>query len=142
MDKTSAAKAGIKLTEVIIVNIEEAKRLYDLGAVFIDVRGDEEWGLGHIKGAQHVNFRKNFVKLKNLSGVDKDTPLVFYCASIECEAGPYASAVSIEWGFENVFYFRSGYFSWMLKDHPINMDTGVSTFAGETIQIRKARIRE
>lgn len=127
-----------KLTEVVIVDLHQAKRLYDLGAVFIDVRNDEEWRLGHIKNARHVNFRKNFVKLKSLDGIDKETPLVFYCAMLECTSGPYASAVSIEWGFENVFYFQRGYFSWMLEDYPVDMNNEVTTFAGDTIQIRRA----
>ncbi|MGQ9425927.1 rhodanese-like domain-containing protein [Gilvimarinus sp. F26214L] len=127
-----------RLTEVVAVSLSQAKRLYDLGAVFIDVRSDEEWRLGHIKGAHHVNFRRNFARLKDLEGVDRKTALVFYCSSLECKTGPYASAVSKEWGFKNVFYFQAGYFAWMLEDYPIVINADVTTFAGDTIQIRRA----
>lgn len=136
--KTSANE-GKTLTEVVTVGLQQAKRLWDLGAVFIDVRDDDEWQLGHIKKARHVNFRKNFAKLKNLEGINSETPLIFYCAMPECKVGPYAAAVSIEWGFENVFYFPRGYFAWMLQDYPIEMNGRVTTFAGDTIQIRQAK---
>lgn len=122
---------------VIVIDIDQAKRLYDLGAVFIDVRDDEQWRIGHIKDARHVNFRKNFARLKTLDGIDKDTALVFYCSSAECEIGPYAAAVSMEWGFKNVLYFQDGYFAWMLEDYPIKMTSGLRTYTG-TIQIRRA----
>lgn len=120
------------------MSLQEAKRLWDLGAVFIDVRGDDEWNLGRIKNARHVDFRRNFTKLKTLEGVNAETPLVFYCSMPECKIGPYATAVSMEWGFENAFYFPRGYFAWMMQDYPIDMSPAVSTFAGDVIQIRKA----
>lgn len=126
------------LTSVMTVSLQEAKRLWDLGAVFIDVRSDEEWHLGRIKNARHVNFRKNFAKLKTLDGINSETPLVFYCAMPECKTGPYASAVSMEWGFKNVFYFPRGYFAWMMQDYPIDMESQLSPFKGEVVQIRKA----
>lgn len=132
------SQEGKNLTEVVTLGLGQAKRLYDLGAVFIDVREDDEWQLGHIKNARHVNFRRNFVELKSLEGVNQDTPLVFYCSMPECKVGPYAAAVSIEWGYTNVFYFPRGYFAWMLQDYPIELNSGVTTFAGDTIQIRKA----
>jgi len=109
-------------TRVITINLEQAKRLYDLGAVFIDVRSDEQWQLGHIKDARHVSFTRNFARLKNLEGIDRETPLVFYCGMPECKVGPYASAVSMEWGFENVFYFRQGYFAWLMQDYPVEIN--------------------
>lgn len=127
-------------TKVIVVNLDQAKRLYDLGAVFIDVRDDEQWELGRIKNARHVNFRKNFASLKTLKGIDKETPLVFYCSSAECEIGPYAAAVSMEWGYEKVLYFQAGYFAWMLEDYPIDMESRLSPYTG-TLQIRKAPAR-
>lgn len=124
-------------TRVIVVDLDQAKRLYDLGAVFIDVRSDEQWQLGRIKNAHHVNFRTNFSSLKTLEGITRQTPLVFYCASAECEIGPYAAAVSMEWGFEKVLYFEGGYFAWMLEDYPIDMKNPLSPYTG-TLQIRKA----
>lgn len=131
-------KKSKSFTEVVVINEQQAKRLHDLGAMFIDVRSEEEWRLGHIEDARNVNFRKNFAKLKDMDGIDQDTPLVFYCASRECKTGPYASAVSIEWGFENVFYFQRGYFAWMLKDYPISLNNQVTTVTSGTIQIRRA----
>jgi len=107
---------------VVTISTEQAKKLYDLGATFIDVRDEEEWRLGHIENAHHVEFDHNFSRLRELESVDEDTPLVIYCNSRNCETGIYASAVSLFWGFSNVFYYAEGYFSWILQDYPAVMN--------------------
>lgn len=103
------------------VSVFEAKRLYDSGAVFIDVRGDEEWGIGRIAGAIHLDFQRDFAKLYGANGITRETPLVIYCSSSNCLRSAYASAVSVYWGFKRVHYFRAGYFSWMLEDYPVDL---------------------
>lgn len=116
-----ADQSPVGISGARTVNVFEAKQLYDQGAVFIDVRGDEEWGIGHIKGAIHLDFQRDFAKLYGANGITRETPLVIYCNSSNCLRSAYASAVSVYWGFRNVFYFRNGYFSWMLEDFPVTM---------------------
>ncbi len=103
------------------INVFEAKSLYDQGAVFIDVRADEEWKIGHIDGAIHLDFQRDFSKLYGANGITRQTPLVIYCNSSNGLRSAYASAVSVYWGFRQVYYFRTGYFSWMLEDFPVTM---------------------
>ena len=116
-----ADQSPVGISGAHTVNVFEAKQLYDRGAVFIDVRGDEEWSIGHIKGAIHLDFQRDFAKLYGANGITRETPLVIYCNSSNCLRSAYASAVSVYWGFRNVFYFRNGYFSWMLEDFPVTM---------------------
>ena len=116
-----ADQSPVGISGARTVNVFEAKQLYDRGAVFIDVRGDEEWSIGHIKGAIHLDFQRDFAKLYGANGITRETPLVIYCNSSNCLRSAYASAVSVYWGFRNVFYFRNGYFSWMLEDYPVTM---------------------
>lgn len=104
------------------VSVFDAKSLYDKGAIFIDVRNREEWRLGHIEGAIHLDFQHDFSKLYS-AGVSKETPIVLYCSSSNCLRSAYASAVSVYWGFKNVFYFRGGFFAWMLEDFPVVLST-------------------
>ncbi|GAB3100970.1 rhodanese-like domain-containing protein [Aestuariicella hydrocarbonica] len=111
--------AGI--TGAVTVDVFQAKQLYDRGALFVDVRADEEWSIGHIAGAVHLDFQRDFAKLYAAEGVTRDTPLVLYCNSSNCLRSAYASAVSVYWGFKNVFYFRAGYFAWLLEDFPAVM---------------------
>jgi rhodanese-related sulfurtransferase len=116
-----ADQSPLAISGAHTINVFQAKHLYDKGAVFIDVRSDEEWEIGHIDGAIHLDFQRDFAKLYGANGITRDTPLVIYCNSSNCLRSAYASAVSVYWGFRNVFYFRSGYFSWMLEDFPVNM---------------------
>lgn len=115
-DQAPVAISGAKTVDVF-----QAKSLYDKGAVFIDVRNDTEWGIGHIDGAIHLDFQRDFSKLYGANGITRQTPLVIYCNSSNCLRSAYASAVTVYWGFREVYYFRSGYFSWMLEDFPVNM---------------------
>ncbi len=115
-DQAPVAISGAKTVDVF-----QAKRLYDKGAVFVDVRNDVEWGIGHIEGAIHLDFQKSFSQLYGANGITRQTPLVIYCNSSNCLRSAYASAVSVYWGFSEVYYFRSGYFSWMLEDFPVAM---------------------
>ncbi|TIC78689.1 rhodanese-like domain-containing protein [Nocardioides sp. GY 10127] len=41
-------------TAVRTVDVHEARRLADQGAVLLDVREDDEWAQAHIDGATHV----------------------------------------------------------------------------------------
>ncbi|WP_439135662.1 rhodanese-like domain-containing protein [Pseudomaricurvus sp.] len=100
------------------INVFKAKELYDRGAVFIDVRNNDEWTIGHIDGAIHLDFQKDFAKLYSSKLVNRDTPIVIYCNSSNCLRSAYAVAVSVHWGFSNVYYFREGYFAWILEDYP------------------------
>ena len=106
--------------QVVTVSVQQAKRLHDLGATFIDIRSLDEWRIGHIDNALHLDFYEDLNSLRENPEISKNTPLVFYCESSECMQAAYASAVSIFWGFDNVFYFQDGYFAWLLKDYPIH----------------------
>lgn len=119
----AAEQSGtIDLQRVVTIDVFQAKQLFDLGAVFIDVRNDNEWQLGHIRNAVHLDFKRDFASIRSMTGIDEQTPLVIYCNSSECLLSAYASAVSAFWGYRKVFYFRDGYFSWMLQDFPVVMN--------------------
>lgn len=64
-----------------IVPATEAKKLLkQRNVVVLDVRTPEEFGTGHLRGAQNLNFRDpNFPTL--LAGLDTAKTYVVYCAS-------------------------------------------------------------
>ncbi len=112
-------ESPLGITGATTINVFQAKYLYDQGAVFIDVRSDEEWQIGHIQDAIHLDFQRDFGFLYQASDIPRDTPLVIYCNSIDCLRSAYACSVSVIWGFSRVYYFRSGYFAWLLEDFPV-----------------------
>ena len=105
------------------VSLEEARTLYDSGAVFVDVRSERSWVAGHIEGAVNLDFNEDeFVILYVSEALDKSTPIVFYCDSSLVSSSATASFFAASWGYENVYYFRDGYFAWMASDYPVEFN--------------------
>ncbi len=105
----------------ITVGLVEARSLYNQGAVFIDVRSEQGWRMGHIRGAVHLDFNDEaFVLLYASDALNKETPLVFYCDSPLIPSSAMASFFAVSWGYKKVYYFRDGYYAWMASDHPID----------------------
>ncbi|MYM62545.1 rhodanese-like domain-containing protein [Pseudomaricurvus sp. HS19] len=123
----SADEAPLAVTGATTITVPQARYLYERGAVFVDVRSREDWQAGHIRGALHLDFRNDFDLLQSITSIKADTPLVLYCESRHCLRSAYASLVSVLWGYQHVYYFRDGYFAWMLQDYPMTFRTVAGT---------------
>ena len=117
MPWSQAGEAPLQVEGAITVNAMQARQLYELGVLFIDVRPEREWGWGHVHGALHLELEGRFAEL---SGSDwpRDMPLVLYCDSEVCPHSAEAVRRAVGWGFQQVYYFRTGYFAWQLLDFP------------------------
>lgn len=113
----AAGEAPLEVRGAMTVDLFQAAHLYEMGAVFVDVRSDQQWRWGHVEGAVHLAHDGAFA---DLSGGEwpRDLPLVIYCDSELCDTAHQAAAQAIDWGYRNVFYFREGYFAWQLADFP------------------------
>lgn len=116
-----ASEAPYLVSGAKTIDVGEAKYLYDGGALFLDVRSETEWDIGHVSGAVHLDLSSGFEALFSASADEKDTPIVIYSNSSESLRAAFASAVSVQWGFSNVFFFRDGYYSWVASDYPAYM---------------------
>ena len=120
---TSMAESPIKVVGATTVDLVAAKKLFDAGSVFIDVRDTRAWSYGHIEGAVHLDFNSDeFVILYVSDALDRETPIVFYCDSALGATGAMAAFFASSWGYKNVYYFREGYYSWMASDHPVEFN--------------------
>ena len=108
-------------TNYQVVDTQQAQYLYEQGALFIDVRNDTQWYIGHIKGAVHLDFMRDFEQLYHVREKYKNMALVIYCNSVHCERSSFASAVSAYWGFSKVYNYEAGYFAWQANDLPLSM---------------------
>ncbi|HWV08734.1 MAG TPA: rhodanese-like domain-containing protein, partial [Pseudomonas sp.] len=59
-------------------------------------------------------------------------PLVIYCDSEVCPRSALASHLAVTWGYQQVFYFRSGYFAWQLLDYPLGKGQATQALAFTT----------
>lgn len=105
----------------LTTSLQQAKKLFDSGTVFIDVRNPRFYARGHIPGAHHLDFRDNFDESK-LDGIaKKDQPIVIYCSGVKCSRSYRASAKAISWGFSRVHYFRVGFSDWKKAGYEIEI---------------------
>jgi len=122
----SATVARADAPETVIgaktVDLEQAKELFDEGAVFIDVRDQQSWSLGHIEGSVNLDFNASeFAVLYISPDLDRTTPIVFYTSSALNIRSAMASFFASNWGYTNVYYFREGFYSWMAADYPVEL---------------------
>lgn len=101
------------------VDTRIAKSLFDQGAVFIDVRKQEDYDASHISGAHHLPVASDFNEQNLAVLVLKENPVVIYCNGIHCMGSSKAVQQAVAWGWTNVYYYRDGIPDWKLHNHPI-----------------------
>ncbi len=105
----------------VSTSLLEAKKLFDKGVVFIDVRNPRLYAKGHIPGAHHFDYKYDFDESR-LDGVaKKDQPIVIYCSGVKCSRSYRASAKAVSWGFSKVHYFRGGIVDWKKAGYPVEV---------------------
>lgn len=118
----SHAEAPHNIEGVVSVSIQQAKKLFDTGAVFVDVRDHHSWSTGHIDGAVNLDLESDeFSVLYVSESLDRKTPIVFYSSSPLNVNSAVASYMARQWGYNNVYYFRDGYYAWISEDFPVEL---------------------
>jgi rhodanese-related sulfurtransferase len=87
--------------------------------VIIDSRKKSEFTKGHIESA--VNLLNTSLRQDDLQAAcpDKSTPIVFYCNGTRCLRSSDAVRKAMDWGYQNVFWFRGGWKEWTDKRLPV-----------------------
>ena len=101
------------------ISTAEAKQLFDQGAVFLDVRSDQDWEAGRIPGSKHLELKKVFNQESLATIAQPDQKLVIYCNSTGCHRSSKASKHAVEWGYKKVYYYRLGYPDWQSNGYAV-----------------------
>ena len=112
-------EAPLQIEGAETVSVDEAKALFDQGALFIDPRGDADFDAGRIPGAVHLPLSGVLSESSLAEVAGKDETLVFYCNGIKCGVSGEACAKAVAWGYTNVRYFREGFPGWEAAGLPI-----------------------
>lgn len=105
----------------ISTSVEQARALYDQGAVFVDVRNPRLYAKKHIPGAFHLDLKYNFDEEKLAAIATKDQPIVIYCSGVKCSRSYRASEKAVSWGYTKVHYFRGGIVDWKKAGYPVEV---------------------
>ena len=114
-------EAPEEINGVITINTHQAKRLHDIGVLFIDVRPYQQWEYGHVDGAHSLDIRGGFRQLLVSGALEKETPIVIYDNSTYHMSGAIGRYLAALWGYEKVFFLREGYYSWLTLDYPVTL---------------------
>ena len=105
------------------ITSEQAKTLFDRGAVFFDARRSSVFREGHIRGARSISVWEadadEKVKAFLDEGRDPNAPIVVYCSGGDCEDS-HELAQKL-WGvtFDNVYVYRDGFPDWEKRRWPV-----------------------
>jgi len=101
------------------VDTQQAKVLFDQGAIFLDVRSNRDWEAGRIPGSKHLELKKVYSQETLSEIASPDDRLVIYCYSKGCLRSSKACIKAVEWGYKNVYYYRLGYPDWQSNGYAI-----------------------
>ena len=98
------------------ISMADAVKLHKAGkAVFIDVRSNEQFSYGHIRGAKSI---PNSQLVQRFNEVPPGLTVITYCAcSAEQSSGRGASSL-IAHGVKNVFALKGGWEEWKASGNP------------------------
>ncbi|MGX5770870.1 rhodanese-like domain-containing protein [Microbacterium trichothecenolyticum] len=89
--------------------------------VLVDVRGEEAWAQGRIRGAVHLPYRE--IAERAPREIDPSTPVVVYCWSPGCNAGAKGALEFAKLGYA-VKEMIGGYEYWVREGQPTENDEG------------------
>jgi rhodanese-related sulfurtransferase len=99
------------------ISQDEAYKLFVAGkATFIDVRSNEQFSYGHIRGAVNIPRSQIVTRFKE---VMPGKTVITYCACGAEESSGVAASSLIAHGVKNVFALKGGWASWKSANHPI-----------------------
>ncbi|WP_207063625.1 thiosulfate sulfurtransferase GlpE [Motiliproteus sp. SC1-56] len=101
-----------------LIDPDAAKALLDAGAALADIRDEESFARGHIRGAQHLG---NHNLQEFIDRNDLDLPLIVCC--YHGNSSQPAAQYLFERGFEAVYSLNGGYEIWQTR-YPETCDTG------------------
>lgn len=120
----SSFTKGIPVSEPLAIDIDQAEQLFREGkAVFIDARHEEDFALGHIKGALSLPLDLLEKHSERIATIPKDALIVTYCGGEECALSTDLGFKLASMGYQNVRIFFSGWIEWKRQNLPV--ETGL-----------------
>ncbi|MEX1193676.1 MAG: rhodanese-like domain-containing protein [Dehalococcoidia bacterium] len=89
---------------------EEVLQLMDAGAQVVDVLPPEDYARLHLPGA--INLPLSHFSDETLTQLDRERPVVVYCADNECDLSPRAAARLAAEGFAEVYDYVASLADW------------------------------
>lgn len=116
-----------KFVEPQKINLSIAKKLFDIGALFIDARHPEEYSQGHIKNAInfpyeefHKKSKEEQLQLMQRYTRNKYLIIVVYCYGGDCEVSIDLAYDIARLGYHTTNIYTGGFDEWQKAGYPIS----------------------
>ncbi len=119
MAKTSKNILDEARAQIKQIDIDEARRMMDKGAILIDVREPDEWRQGHIP--QAIGISRGFLELR----IEEKVPDHKANVIVQCASGTrslLAARTLKELGYEHVYNLTGGFNAWKDRGLPFVAD--------------------
>ncbi len=118
----SAVVAGISAGAEVAatdkpIQVEQAVAKIEAGVQLLDVRTQQEWDEGHLKGAKLVTLSEEGFADKAKAVLDPKKPVVVYCRSGNRSAK--AAKLLRDGGFATVLDMAGGIVAWQKEGKPV-----------------------
>jgi len=110
-----------KIVTPSAITVDQAYKLYNNGAIFLDPRMEVEYKLGHIKGAIHLPYKWFDQHVHKISHLSKDDVFICYCDGAGCDLSIDLAKKLVEMGYKNVKIFYSGWNDWKERNYPMEL---------------------
>jgi rhodanese-related sulfurtransferase len=101
------------------VTLDEAKKLWDSGAFFLDARAPADYAAGHIANAfslPNEAFEEHFPTISAL--LTPDSSIVVYCDGLQCDLSHHLAERLRQLNFKNVRILVNGWTVWRAAGLP------------------------
>lgn len=108
----------------LMISAEEAKKLFDDGAVFLDARIESEFKAGHVPQAFHLNSSTfgTPAAADAMKALDPSQPAVIYCGGGDCDASKNLAILLQGAGFTKLHIFEAGFPDWEKHGYPVEKE--------------------
>jgi rhodanese-related sulfurtransferase len=103
-----------------IATTDDVKRLYEAGAVLLEVLPKSAFDLEHLPGAKNVPLPQ--FDAQALEPFDRTRPIVVYCYDHECDLSARGAALLDQHGFEEVYDYAASKTAWLGAGLPAEGD--------------------
>lgn len=109
--------AQVATPQVKLISIDDAYKLFkENKAVFIDVRSNEQFGFGHIKGSLNIPGSQIIGRFRE---IPPGKTIITYCACSAEQSSARAVQILAQHGVKNAYALKGGWNQWKAKSLPV-----------------------
>lgn len=111
----------LDFTNIKLIDLENAFKLYNKGIKFVDVRDQWDYSDGHVLGSINLPEVEFSPQHESLSELSKDESLILYCSSDDCGLSKKVAVELLKLGYKSLFVFEDGWETWRDAGYPIEV---------------------